>query len=305
MDKSFQFLIKNKLFSKYSNMVEKGKISNAIKNVITSAQYNTSLETMDLIEEGQEIVCIEIPTNGETPVTHLVLLKEFVRMNLGRGMFNNPYTRNNVEFSEEDTDKLNSLKKEVLKSLKKLPHDTFIKFVNVLNIAHQKKVELLYFPDIAKIFQILLGVIPFFERVDELTNSENENISNAVREIENSLDSTINTFSEELADEEKIKKNLEDIGFLTIPDFIKEQITYLFHEFVELLAGLGESSSEFTYKDEILDIFIILDNVHYFLCTEIIYNEEFEVKVLCLMCEASEKMTALKETSMKIRQENL
>ena len=194
-------------------MSDKGIISLSNKELVSNAEYNTSLETMELIDENVEVIII---TPANTQVSHLVLLPEFIRMNVQRGKFKNPYTRNEVEFSEEDSERLYSMRKELIKTLKTVPHEIFVKFVRALESAHENNVELIYFPEIIKIFQVLLGAIPFFEQIEE-TLGDNENISAMIKEVENSVSNAVNIFENDVVDEENVKKNIEYIGFLTIP----------------------------------------------------------------------------------------
>ena len=277
-------------------MNDKGSICISTNNLINSAKYNTSLETMDLIEENTEIVLI-IP-NGTT-TNHIIDLKEFIRMNLRKGgIFKNPYTRNDVEFSEDDTKKLLEMRKQLLKTLKTLPHQIFIKFVQVLEKTEEKNVQLVYFPEIAKIFQLLLGIMPFFEQLEELVGESDENVSEMIKEVENKIDTTVTTFANELEDEEKVKQNAEYIGFLTIPDHLKETIIFLFHELVIILKKLADLNIEFNYKEEILGIFLLLDDVYYFLTNTyqeitITNNEELDIRIACLLCKASDNVSNL------------
>lgn len=270
---------------------DKGFITKATQVLINKSQYNTSLETMEIINENDDIVSIE-PYNSESK--HLVLLSEFIRMNINSREFKNPYTRNCVFFNNEDLFVIKKLKKELLQALKTVPHEIFMKFLDILFIINNNNLQIVYFSDICKIFQVLLGAIPFFETLEEIDN--NENISELIKNIENQLDTTINVFKNELENEESILKMKETINFISIPNDIKDSINYMFCELLNILQTLGEEQREFDYKKDILNILIVLDDIQYILSINNIPDEEFQIKLYCILCDIYDKINSLKES---------
>ena len=99
---------------------------------------------------------------------------------------NTQQNRNIISFSDTDLSKLNKLKKEIIKSMKNIPHEIFEKMINVMKVIKEKDLQLIYFNEITNIFNILLSAIPFFESIEEI-----ENINNIITDIENNLLSTL------------------------------------------------------------------------------------------------------------------
>jgi hypothetical protein len=265
-------------------MTDHGEILISTKELIDNAEFNTSLETTDIIEPEQEIVLIKANKS-----THLFLINEFVKSNISKRNYINPYNRNIISFSDTDLSKLNKLKREIIKSMKNIPHEIFEKMINVMKVIKEKDLQLIYFNEITNIFNILLSAIPFFESIEEI-----ENINNIITDIENNLISSLDVFLENLNNDASVQENKKVIDYLTIPDQIKETYNFMFSELVTILEQISELNIEFENKDAILDIFKSMDHIYIYLTNHSINSEEQEIKVVCLLCVIEEKINELK-----------
>lgn len=265
-------------------MTDHGEITISTRDIIDSSEFNTSLETTDIIEPEQEIVLIKANKS-----THLFLINEFVKSNISKRNYINPYNRNIISFSDTDLNILNKIKKDIIKSMKNIPHEIFEKLVNVMKVIKEKDLQLIYFNEITNIFNILLSAIPFFETIEEI-----DNINNIITDIENNLLTTLDVFLENLNNETSVQENKKVIDYLTIPDQIKETYDFMFSELVTILERISELNIEFENKDTILDIFKSMDHIYMYLTNNTINNEEQEVKVVCLLCIIEEKINDLK-----------
>ena len=109
--------------------MDQGILTKATTELINNSEYNTSFETMELIEENDEIIRIN-PKDSHS--THLIKLNEFIKINIAKNKFNNPYTRNDISFSQEHLELLLKLKKDLIKSIKNIPHELFVDFIAIL-----------------------------------------------------------------------------------------------------------------------------------------------------------------------------
>ena len=110
------------------------------------------------------------------------------------------------------------------------------------------------------------------------------------------METTINVFKNELNDENNIIKLKETIDFISIPNDIKDTINYFFSQLLIILKTLGDERREFDYKKDILNIFIILDDIQYILSINNNLDEEFEIKLYCVLCDISSKINELQES---------
>lgn len=272
---------------------DSGDIKEITINDLTNAEYKVSLETMEEISVDEKCVII---TPNKCNNYHIILLDEFIKSNL-HGKFKNPYSRNFVEFSCDNLEILENLRKNYIKSLKNIPHEIFIRFLSILEKINENNVQIFYFPDVTKIFSILLGVLPIFENLDEALGYYNDDINKIINQTEKNLESTLNTFELELSNVETINKFKNQIEFYTIPEYIKEFINNLFQELLIILYKFADANYEFIVKDKILDVFYLLDDIHYFFTNigeKILSNDILEEKIMVMICKADEKVSELK-----------
>lgn len=276
---------------------DSGNIKEIAIDDLTNAEYKVSLETMEEISINKKCVII---TPDKCVNYHILLLDEFIKSNL-HGKFKNPYNRNIVEFSDENLEILENLRKNFIKSLKNIPHEIFIHFLKILEKINDNNVQIFYFPDVTKIFSILLGVLPIFENLDEALGYYNDDINKIINQTQKNLESVLNTFELELSNCETINKFKHQIEFYTIPEYIKEFINNLFLELLIILNKFADTNNEFIVKDNILDIFYLLDDIHYFFTNigdKIINNELLEEKMMLMLCKADEKVSELKNIEL-------
>lgn len=238
--------------------MDSGKVTLVTDKEIREAEYNSSLETMETIQPGDRCVAI-VPHLCKH--RHLILADEFIRSNL-KGEFKNPYTRNVVELSEDDLQFLKEKRKEFIRNMKNDLHDIFAQFLEVLKLIQKESIEILYFSEIAKIFNVILSALPFFEELDNALGTYNENYGIMYNEIKTQVVKSIKTFETDITDEPNLQQIRELVSFMTIPDDIKEIIRYIFSNFLNLLTELSEIKAEFEYKNILLGIFTNLDDIH-------------------------------------------
>ena len=108
--------------------MDHGVIEKATAQLLSAAEYNNSLETMELIAEGENCIII---TPDKCKNNHVILVDEFIKSNLHQPEFMNPYTRNTVKFSTADLDHLTRLKKELIKTMHNDLHEIFVRFLKL------------------------------------------------------------------------------------------------------------------------------------------------------------------------------
>lgn len=268
-----------------------GKIIEATDSYIDGAEYSSSLETMEKITIDEKCILI-MPYKCQSH--HLILIDEFIRSNL-KGEFRNPYTRNQVGFSKEDLKIITDLRREYIKNMKNDLHEIFVQFLLLMKFIQSHELEIQYFPEISKIFNIILTALPFFEELENAFGNYDNNYEILFKEIKSRVIHTIDTFRSELNEETNIERAKELISFMTIPDEIKDIIRYIFSNFLILLSDLSESKTEFEHKDALVNIFSNLDDIHYiytsFSHLSSISNIDIKIQlILCMIQDEIEKL---------------
>lgn len=238
--------------------MDSGRVILVTDKDIREAEYNSSLETMETIQPEDHCVVI---SPHMCKHNHLILVDEFIRSNL-KGEFKNPYTRNCVEFSVDDLQLLQEKRKEFIRNIKNDLHEIFVQFLNVLKMIQEEKVEILYFSEIAKIFNVILSALPFFEELENAFGNYNDNYGILYKEIKAQVVKSIETFEKDIKEEPNMQQVRELVSFMTIPDDMKEIIRYIFSNFLNLLTELSEIKAEFEYKNVLVGIFTNLDDIH-------------------------------------------
>lgn len=280
-------------------MADQGILASCDETILASSIYKSSLESLEEIESGKECVVIR-PYQCEQQI-HLVLQDEFIRSNL-KGEFKNPYTRNLVEFSEKDQKTLQEKRQEFIRTIKNKPHEIFLRFLGVLEKIKETSTEMFYLPFISKIFVTLLSSIPIFETLDEVFGQYDEFYSETIKKMERRLDTEILLFEKELANPQVVEQFQNAAAFMTIPDSFKIILQQLFERFLEQLHVLASQKREFEFKDRLLDIFLNMDDVHYYLSKkyEIIAENETYEKALLLILMKSETLITELDASLTV-----
>jgi len=280
-------------------MADQGTLTHCDETILANSIYKSSLESLEEIESGKECVVIR-PYQCEQQI-HLVLLDEFIRSNL-KGEFKNPYTRNLVAFSNEDQQTLQEKRQEFIQTIKNKPHEIFLRFLGVLEKIKETSTEMFYLPFISKIFVTLLSSIPLFETLDEVFGQYDDLYSETIKKMERRLDTEILLFEKELANPQVVEQFQNAAAFMTIPDPFKIILQQLFERFLEQLHVLASQKREFEFKDRLLDIFLNMDDVHYYLSKkyEIIAKNEIYEKGLLLILMKSETLITELDASLTL-----
>jgi hypothetical protein len=272
---------------------DKGYICNISSNELEKALYKNSFETLEEIKENEECVVIR-PYHCEN--YHILLIDEFIKSNI-KGDYINPYNRNKIVFSDEDKIVLENKRQIYISTLKNKPHELFEKFTHILDKIKETNTEIFLFPDIAKTLNILLQILPFFENLEEALGHYDQDIEKIVRELEERIQKILDELLKEVNDSNTVNKFLEKTLFMTIPIEIQNNLKFLFSDFLNIIHQLTEKKMEFSFKDQIVNIFNLMDDVHMMFCYEsdvILKNENIESKIFSLLCYIDELINQLK-----------
>ena len=274
--------------------MDNGRVKLVTDKDIREAEYNSSLETMETIQPEERCVVI---APHMCKHNHLILVDEFMRSNL-KGEFKNPYTRNVVDFPEDDLRLLQEKRKEFIKNIKNDLHEIFVQFLEVLRMIQRESVEILYFSEIAKIFNVILSALPFFEELENAFGNYNDNYGILYKEIKTQVIKSIETFEKDIKDEPNMQQIRELVSFMTIPDEMKEIIRYIFSNFLNLLTELSEIKAEFDYKNILVGIFTNLDDIHCMYTTfgTLSNMGPIDTKIQLILCMIEDEIEKLRAT---------
>jgi len=274
--------------------MDNGRVKLVTDKDIREAEYNSSLETMETIQPEERCVVI---APHMCKHNHLILVDEFIRSNL-KGEFKNPYTRNVVDFPEDDLRLLQEKRKEFIKNIKNDLHEIFVQFLEVLRMIQRESVEILYFSEIAKIFNVILSALPFFEELENAFGNYNDNYGILYKEIKTQVIKSIETFEKDIKDEPNMQQIRELVSFMTIPDEMKEIIRYIFSNFLNLLTELSEIKAEFDYKNILVGIFTNLDDIHCMYTTfgTLSNMGPIDTKIQLILCMIEDEIEKLRAT---------
>jgi len=273
--------------------MDKGKIKNLVEEDLADAQYKEDLETMESIELGEKVVVIK-PYSSHA--VHILKVSDFVKSNLDKLEFENPYSRKKVEFEEDDKNELQDIRKELLSKVKSIPHEIFLKLLTLIDKIFEKNVQMSYFNFIVDAINKILVVLPVFENINEAYSLEPH-----INEITNNFYKTI---LEHIDKEfEYLETNIEDIQlkdeFLTIPYDIRDMITELFLSIFTFMKEIAEIKEEFKYTNDILEIIYRLEDVR--ILYQVFYNKNGnDEKLINSLILTSEKIAALKEKARRV-----
>ena len=238
--------------------MDRGKIKLLVLGDKENASIMCDLESLEEIEENEKIISI---TPYQSSRLHLIKIRDFIRFNIDKEEYINPHNRNQVIFSEEDLEVLKIAKQTEINILRALPNEVFVKLLEILKSIIDKKIAMFYFPSIINILNLLLGVIPQLNSLDETLGSYEPEITNMNFNIQKEIKSAIENIEEELGNEENVQRCQLHEECILLPYEIKSVLNYTFERLVGVIEKVILEKKETEFSKKILTIFLDLDSI--------------------------------------------
>lgn len=237
--------------------MDKGKVKLLEDTDLTNAQYKEDLESMEIIELGEKVVVIN-PHHSSSQ--HVIKCVDFVRSNLDKLEFENPYNRNKVEFVPEDLSELVELKKQFLSQVKSIPHEIFLQLMELIQKIIDNNLQIYYFTFIVDSLEKILTVLPIFENINEAYSMEPE-ANRIVQFFFTATQKLLKAENDILSDEKYIEDTLAKSDIILVPQDVREIITVVFMQLVEFMKKVSVLRLEFKYTKDILEVVYTLEKI--------------------------------------------
>lgn len=237
--------------------MDKGQIKLLEETDLANAQYKEDLETMEVIDLGERVVLV-YPHNSSSQ--HVIKCVDFVRSNLDKLEFENPYNRNKVEFEADALSELVELKKYLLSQVKSIPHEIFLQLLELIQKIVDKNLQIYYFTFIVDSLEKILTVLPIFENINEAYSMEPE-ANRIVQFFYTATQKLLKSENDLLSEEKYIEDTLSKSNVILVPQDVREIITAVFTQLVEFMKKVSVLRLEFKYTKDILDVVYTLEKI--------------------------------------------
>ena len=270
--------------------MDSGKISILSIEDKNKSEYCITLESMEDIEIGSQVVIIN-PINCSG--LHIIELTDFIRTNMDKEEYYNPYNRNKIEFNDIDTQTLLDKKNEEKQRIHELPKQIYLQLIEILKIISDNKLEILFLPDIIDILEVLMGMLPFLSNLEEACGLEFPRIANMIDSFEKQIETKLLRIKEMIVDKKDDLLNQQE--FCPIPSNFKEILVYKFSQLVDLMNKIVLERKESVYSSRILSIFVNLDKIREYIESEtyaklIFQNDNFMESLYNILIVADEEI---------------
>jgi hypothetical protein len=253
--------------------MDSGRISILTSKDKEISEYCITLEDMEEINLGSTVIIIN--PNGCNNL-HIIEMSDFIRTNLNKDDYYNPYSRNKIQFSNDDLEELKIKHETEIQRIKNLPKQIYLQLIEILKLVQTNKLEIFYLPYIINILQMLMGILPLFNNLEESCGLEFPQMGEMITIFEKNIENELLKIKESINEDKD--KLLEHQEFCSIPDEMREIFVFKFHQLVDIMNKIVLTKKETEYASSILSIFEKLDKIRGYIESEdygkIIFNND-------------------------------